>query len=76
MDPDPYTVEAETISWSDTGTRYPIRPLCCVSGLVGSLVFGPPGSGPAINCTDPDPDPSMIEQKKKNLDFYSFVTSL
>jgi hypothetical protein len=42
-------------------------------------VFGPSVSGSVIICTNPDPDPSKIEQKiKKSLDFYlyCFVTSL
>jgi hypothetical protein len=33
-------------------------------------VFGPPGSGSVIICTDLDPDPSIKKQKsKKILDF-------
>ncbi len=30
----------------------------------GSYIFGPPGSGSVIICTDADPDASMMKQKK------------
>jgi hypothetical protein len=39
-------------------------------------VFGPPGSGPIISCTDPDPSINNQKNSKKNLDFYCFATSL
>ncbi len=36
-----------------------------------------PHPDPLVTCTDPEPDPSIIMQNsKKNLDFYSLVTSL
>jgi hypothetical protein len=35
-----------------------------------------PDPDPLVRGMDPDPDPSFINQiSKKNLDFYSFVTS-
>jgi hypothetical protein len=35
-----------------------------------------PDPDPLVRGMDPDPDPTIIKQKsKKNLDFYSFVTS-
>ncbi len=30
-------------------------------------VFGPPGSGSVITCTNPDPDPSTSKKSKKTL---------
>jgi len=46
---------------------------------VDPYVFGPPGSGSVIICTDPDldQDTSINKQKsKKNLDFYHFFRLL
>jgi hypothetical protein len=54
---------------------------CCGSGSVGSVCFGALDPDPLVRGMDPvsapDPDPSIIKQKKyeKNLDSYCFVTS-
>ncbi len=41
---------------------------CCGSG---SICFGPPGSDPLVQGSDPAPDPFIIKQKlEENLDSY------
>ncbi len=40
------------------------------------MILGLPDPDSSLFYTDPDPDPSIKEQKiKKNLDFYYFATS-
>jgi hypothetical protein len=39
------------------------------------MFLGLPDPDPLVRGMDPDPDHSKINQKRKNLDFYCFVTS-